>query len=38
MRVFMYFAGMIVGSVIGAFSVLLAGFIIDSNKDDDDRK
>ena len=29
MRVFMYFAGLIVGTVIGALSVLIAGFFID---------
>jgi hypothetical protein len=29
MKVFMYFAGLIVGSVIGALSVLVVGFFID---------
>jgi hypothetical protein len=29
MKIFMYLAGLIVGSVIGALSVLIAGFFID---------
>ena len=34
MRIFMYVAGLISGTVIGALSVLIAGFFIDSNRDD----
>lgn len=30
MRVFMYLAGLIVGTLIGALSVLIAGFFIDN--------
>jgi hypothetical protein len=29
MKIFMYLAGLIVGSAIGALSVLIAGFFID---------
>lgn len=35
MRAFMYFAGLIVGTLVGALSVLIAGFFIDSNNRDD---
>lgn len=33
MRIFMYVAGMIVGTIIGALSVLIAGFFIDRRDD-----
>lgn len=29
MRIFMYFAGLVAGSIIGALAVLIAGFFID---------
>lgn len=35
MRILMYFAGMFVGTIVGAVSVLIAGFFIDSNNRDD---
>jgi hypothetical protein len=34
MRVLFYFAGLLVGTVVGAITVLIAGFIIDQENDE----
>lgn len=34
MRAVFYFAGLLVGTVVGAVTVLIAGFIIDQDNDE----